>query len=240
MHRLARGLAASLALALVAALLWRAARGPARVRPLESPRAAAALAQGSVAMAVQRSAPAVVGVTAVTAAAVPGGGLLLTAEGSGFVVDPRGGILTSASLVRGAQRIVVRLHRGLALAAVGVRLDRRRDVALLQVRPGGRLPTLPLGSPAAPAAGTYVVSLGDAGATLGVVSSGARGVAVAGGRPLALLQTDAPLLRGNVGGPLLDVAGRVVGMATFSISGGQGIGFAVPAGEIRAALKELT
>jgi S1-C subfamily serine protease len=87
--------------------------------------------------------------------------------------------------------------------------------------------------------GGYVVSLGRRGASLGVVSSAPRRVAVLGRSVRRLLQTDAPLVGGNLGGPLIDLDGRVVGMLAPPVTS-RGIGFAVPARELRQVLGRST
>lgn len=198
------------------------------------------LSQASVAQVVRRSMPAVARVTALRPTGLrtaQGQPLSVTVTGSGFVVDPRGGVLTSAGLVTGAERIEVRCRDcGSPLPVTGVTLDGLRHVAYLHVHPPRRLPALRLGPARGPAAGSYVVALGGGGAAFGVISAEPRVFALPDGATRRLLQTDAPIHAGNVGGPLLDLEGRVVGMATLSVSAGKGIGFAIPAQDLRSAI----
>ena len=236
MNRLLWGIVASLGAMLAGTLMSLfALQRLHQPRPLQPAPPAEALSQASVARVVRRAEPAVVQILVQSRPdpqAAPGSTWRVV--GSGFVVDPHGEILTSAALVRGARRVEVRC-RSLAapLTADLVRLDPQRDVALLQVHPPRRMPALGLGPAAGPATGSYVVALGGGGVTLGVVSADVRHVALPGSTSRWLLQTDAPIPTGDLGGPLLDLSGRVAGMATYGVQVGRGIGFAVPAAELR-------
>ena len=210
------------------------------VRPMRSDQPRQALSQGSVAQVVRRGLPAMVRVTVLRPTGLRtsrGRPLSVKVTGSGFVVDARGGVLTSAGLVAGAQRTEVRCRRcGSSLPVTRVTLDGLRDVAYLRVHPPRRLAALRLGPAEGPAAGSYVVALGGESAQFGVVSAEARVFAQTDGTTRRLLQTDASIHAGNAGGPLLDLEGRVVGMSTYSVSAGKGIGFAVPARDLRLAI----
>lgn len=233
--------AAALLLAMFAALFAVAGRQTAR--PMRPTAPAQVLSQDSVGRVVRRTSPAVVRITVLKPSGLlspQGLPLMLESQGSGFLVDPRGGVLTSAQLVAGARRIEVRCS-GLAspLSVVRVKLDGLRDVALLQVHPPRLLPALKLGPASGPLVGSYVVALGGESAALGIISADTQRIALAGRPKQRLLQTDAPIDAGKVGGPLLDLGGRVVGMAQIGVRGAQGIAFAIPAQDLRLAMGRL-
>ncbi len=196
--------------------------------------------QDTGAQAVRRVAPAVARVSVLAASALPsvsGRPVAVRVVGSGFVVDPRGGVLTSASLVAGARSVDVQVGgHGPVLPVDTMSLDAADDIALLHVQPPNRLPALRLAAVGQPLAGTYVLALGHASAGFGVVSGDARRLLLPDGSLHHLLQTDAPINLGNVGGPLINLSGQVIGMATLQVPGGRGIGFAVPAEDIQAAI----
>ncbi len=215
-------------------------QGPKQAQPAQ---AGTAVAQDAVAQAVRRAAPAVVQVSAlaptgyVTAAGRP---IAVRLVGSGFVVDARGAILTSLRLVTGARRVEVRsAPMDTPLPVQRIDLDAADGVAVLHVRPARPLKALPLARRPA-AAGSYVLVLGRQGAAFGVVSAGARGMLVPGGGVRPLLQTDAPIHAGNVGGPLIDLSGHVVGMAMLQVAGGRRVAFAVPAQALSQTITRLS
>ena len=158
--------------------------------------------------------------------------------GSGFVWDQLGHIVTNSHVVEGASGAIVRLADGRSYRAALVGTDPSNDLAVLRIGVAiGRPPALPIGSSADLRVGQKVFAIGnpfglDWTLTTGIVSaldrslSGERGVAIRG-----LVQTDAAINPGNSGGPLLDSAGRVIGVNTaiYSPSGANaGVGFAVP------------
>ena len=215
---------------LAAALAVRAARDPGLRLTQRTGPVPAALDAVRIAAAVL---PGVVSIEVRT-----GGS---EATGSGFVVDDRGHILTNAHVVDGARRVRVVTQDGTRRTATVLGADPRQDVAVLQVDDGPPLPALELGRSDAVQVGDEVLAVGSplglvGTVTAGIVSAKDREVRLgtAGGRARAL-QTDAPINPGNSGGPLLDAAGRVVGIdsaiATLqggSASGSIGIGFAIP------------
>jgi serine protease Do len=166
------------------------------------------------------------------------------ASGSGFIVDTSGYIVTNNHVVESAQRITVKLSDGRELDATLIGSDKDTDVALLKVE-ASNLPTVALGDDRRLRVGDWVVAVGNpfglgGTVTAGIVSSIGRDI---GNGPYTdYIQIDAPINRGNSGGPTFDIGGRVVGMNTaiYSPSGGSvGIGFAVPASTIQAVVDQL-
>jgi serine protease Do len=166
------------------------------------------------------------------------------AAGSGFIVEPNGYIVTNSHVAENARRITVKLADGREFEARLVGADRDTDVALLKVE-ANNLPTVSLGDDRRLRVGDWVVAVGNpfglgGTVTAGIVSSIGRDI---GNGPYTdYIQIDAPINRGNSGGPTFDISGRVIGMNTaiFSPSGGSvGIGFAVPATTIQAIVNEL-
>jgi len=157
-------------------------------------------------------------------------------SGSGFLVRRDGCIVTSAQAVEAAEHIRVWLADGSELPARVVARDEERDLALLKVNAARPLPTLPLGEASGVKPGSLVVAVGspfgfEFSFTQGVVSAVGREVEAGRRHYRRLIQTDAALNRGNSGGPLIDVHGKVVGInsALYSPSGtDSGIGFAIP------------
>lgn len=170
--------------------------------------------------------------------------------GSGFVVDPRGEILTNHHVVSGADRIFVRFPGQLQeFNAVLVGSDPLTDLALLRIDPGGQtLPYLVFGDSEALAVGDWVVAVGnpfgnlEGSMTVGILSASGRGDLTIQGltpRYQDFLQTDASINFGNSGGPLVDIRGRVVGVNTAVNTVGQGIGFAVPSRLVEIVYRQL-
>ncbi len=158
--------------------------------------------------------------------------------GSGFVIDPRGYILTNYHVVAGAQSIEVILGDKTRSPAKFIGADQRNDVALIKIDPKGKqLATLTLGDSSALQVGQKVLAIGD---PFGFQSTLTTGVVSALGRTVQTsettfiddaIQTDASINRGNSGGPLIDTHGEVIGInsAIYTPSGTTaGIGFAIP------------
>jgi serine protease Do len=156
--------------------------------------------------------------------------------GAGVIVDADGYIMTNAHVVEGAQRVRVTLSLSGTSQRVEARvigIERQADLALLKID-CHQLPALTF-SVNPPQPGQMVVAIGSPSGlqnsvTMGVISSAWRQPDP--DNPMVYLQTDAPINRGNSGGPLVDVTGAVVGLNTFIISssgGSEGLGFAIPA-----------
>ncbi len=169
--------------------------------------------------------------------------------GSGFVIDPRGYILTNYHVVGGAQSIEVVLGDQSRHPAKFIGADQRNDVALLKIDPKGKkLVTLPLGDSGMLQVGQKVLAIGN---PFGFQSTLTTGVVSALGRTVQTsqttfideaIQTDAAINRGNSGGPLINSHGEVIGInsAIFTPSGTTaGIGFAIPINSAKAIAIDL-
>lgn len=182
------------------------------------------------------------------------------AQGSGFIVDPQGRILTNAHVitnvastpgtVRGATEIFVEFRDGERVPAKIIGWDLFNDVGVIEVDPAThRLQPVPLGSSASLRVGSPVAAIGS---PFGKQSSLAVGVISATGRSIDALtsgfaisdaiQIDAPINRGNSGGPLFDARGRVIGInAQIQSTSGtaEGVGFAIPIDTAIRSLRQL-
>lgn len=166
--------------------------------------------------------------------------------GSGFIFDPRGYILTSGHVIKGADQIQVTLGDKKKYAAKVVGIDPRTDIAVLKI-PGSNFPYVELGDSDRLQVGDWVLAIGN---PFGLVQTVTSGIVSAKGRSdMGILdyedfiQTDAAINPGNSGGPLVDIDGRVVGMNTaiLSRSGGyMGIGFAIPSNLIKRVVSRAT
>lgn len=158
--------------------------------------------------------------------------------GSGFIIDPRGYILTNYHVVEGAQSIEVVLGDQSRYAAKYIGADQRNDVALIKIEPKGKqLTVLKLGDSGGIQVGQKVLAIGnpfgfESTLTTGVVSATGRTVQTSQSTFIEqAIQTDAAINRGNSGGPLIDTHGDVIGInsAIYTPSGTTaGIGFAIP------------
>lgn len=159
-------------------------------------------------------------------------------DGSGFIADTSGSIITNFHVIEGATAIAVRLPNGDIYDQVRVRaFDVRKDLAIIQI-PGFGLPTVDLGDSDAVRVGEQVVLIGNPlGVLEGSVStgviSGIRESESAGGR---LIQTDAAANPGNSGGPLVDSTGKVIGVLSFKLRGTENLNFVVPINYARGLL----
>jgi serine protease Do len=162
--------------------------------------------------------------------------------GSGFIISPDGYILTNHHVVRNASEIRVKLADDRTYPAKLVGGDRKTDVALLKVKPKGKLPTVYLGDSDKLEVGDWAIAIGSPfglghTVTAGIISGKDR---VIGHGPYDdFLQTDASINPGNSGGPLFDASGNVVGINTAIVAGGSGIGFAVPINLAKELLPQL-
>jgi S1-C subfamily serine protease len=169
--------------------------------------------------------------------------------GSGFVIDPRGYILTNYHVVAGAQSIEVVLGDKTRSPAKFIGADQRNDVALIKIDPKGKqLAALPLGDSSTLLVGQKVLAIGDpfgfqSTLTTGVVSALGRTVQTSDSTYIDdAIQTDASINRGNSGGPLIDTHGEVIGInsAIYTPSGTTaGIGFAIPINTAKLIANDL-
>jgi serine protease Do len=167
--------------------------------------------------------------------------------GSGFIIDKSGLIVTNNHVVEGASKLKVKLPDGRSFDAKVVGTDPATDVALLKVKSDKPLPTVEFGNDRALRVGDWVVAVGNPyglsnSVTAGIVSSIGREIGNADQPYTDFIQIDAPINRGNSGGPTFDLRGQVVGMNSmiFSPTGGSiGIGFAIPASTIKDVVAAL-
>ncbi len=166
------------------------------------------------------------------------------AGGSGFVISADGFIVTNNHVIEGATKIRVRLgERYYDAELKGA--DPSTDLALLKIEAGSSLAFLPLGDSEALRVGDYVMAIGnplllDHTVTVGVVSAKGRSIGLT--RDVSFenfIQTDAAINRGNSGGPLINLRGDVIGIATAMNWGAENIGFAVPVSTLKTVLPQL-
>ena len=167
------------------------------------------------------------------------------AAGAGFIIDAAGTIVTNNHVVAGAERIRVTLNDGRGFEARLVGRDPATDLAVIEIDAGEDLPFVAFGDSKATRVGDWVLTIGNPfglenSVTMGIVS--ARGRSIGAGRYDDFLQIDAPINRGNSGGPAFNTRGEVIGVNTaiFSPSGGSvGIGFAIPSAMVEEIVAEL-
>lgn len=165
--------------------------------------------------------------------------------GSGFFFDRRGLILTNEHVIHGASQISVRLFgRTRVVEADVIGTHYELDLAVLRVPKPKGLPILELARKRDLRVGEWVVAIGnplglDHTVTVGVISAKERPMAIGDRTYPHLIQTDAAINRGNSGGPLINLRGKVVGINTAVSQSSQGIGFAIAVDVIRKALKEI-
>jgi serine protease Do len=168
-----------------------------------------------------------------------------TSLGSGFIVDPRGYIVTNNHVIADADAITVILHDNTNLKARVVGRDPKTDVALLKVDNKKPLPAVTWGESDRARVGDWVLAIGNPFGLGGSVTAGilsARQRDINSGPYDDYLQTDAPINRGNSGGPMFNMDGQVIGINTaiYSPSGGSiGIGFAIPSSLAEEVVDEL-
>jgi len=170
-------------------------------------------------------------------------------SGTGFIWDPAGDIVTNNHVVEGTNGLVVRLSSDEVGEAEIVGTAPTYDLAVIRLKSPRQLPSpISVGTSADLKVGQMALAIGnpfglDQTLTTGVVSALKRRLPTSGGREISnVIQTDAPINPGNSGGPLLDSAGRLIGVNTaiFSPSGSNaGIGFAIPVDVVNRVVPEL-
>jgi serine protease Do len=166
--------------------------------------------------------------------------------GTGFIIESDGYILTNNHVIEGADKIEVKVGDRDDYTAKVVGRDPATDLALLKIEGSRPFPTVRLGDSDRIRVGEWVMAIGDPlnfdkSVTVGVISGKGRyaGLSRATQSFESLLQTDAAINFGNSGGPLVNVAGEVVGINTAISSRAQNIGFAVPVNVARRLLPQL-
>jgi serine protease Do len=181
------------------------------------------------------------------------------ALGSGFIVDPRGYIITNNHVVDKADHIYVKLStdpengadQGRLATVIGV--DKETDIAVIKIDTKTPLPTVKLGNSDGAQVGDWVLAIGspfglDQTVSAGIVSARNREIPDVGANGVAqnqfqrFIQTDAAINPGNSGGPLVDMAGQVIGMNTAiytQSAGSEGVGFAMPSDTVIRVYNDL-
>ena len=165
-------------------------------------------------------------------------------QGSGFIIEPDGVILTNAHVIEGAKKVIVRLVDKSEFEANVIGTDPPTDIALLKISAKEPLPTLAMGDSDHLQVGEWIMAVGN---PFGLDSSVSSGIVSAKGRHLGqaydrLIQTDASLNPGSSGGPLVNLNGRVVGISKAIVSqggGNIGISFATPINLVKEILPQL-
>lgn len=174
-----------------------------------------------------------------------GGPERMEAEGSGFFIDAAGHVVTNNHVVEDADEIKIRFSDGKEIAAKLVGADPLTDLAVLKVEPPKGQAYVQFAEDVTLRVGDWVIAVGNPFGLGGTVTSGivsAIGGQNREGQFLDFIQIDAPINRGNSGGPTFDLKGRVVGVNTaiYSPNGGSvGIGFAIPAKVAKETVAQL-
>jgi len=171
----------------------------------------------------------------------------VSGQGSGFIYDRSGSILTNAHVVNRADRVTVTLKDGREFEGRVLGTDTVTDLAVVKIdAAGGSLPVAPLGNSETVRVGDWAIAVGnplglDNTVTLGIISTLNRSSAQAGipDKRIDFIQTDAAINPGNSGGPLLNERGEVIGINTAIRAGATGIGFAIPINTAREATTQL-
>jgi serine protease Do len=167
-------------------------------------------------------------------------------SGSGFLISADGYIVTNNHVIEGADEITVTLKDGRELKARLIGRDENTDLAVIKVE-GGGFTFVTFENAAKPRVGDWVIAVGNpfglgGTATAGIVSAYGRNLNDESSTYVDYVQIDAPINRGNSGGPTFDTYGRVIGVnsAIFSPTGGSvGIGFAIPADVADSITRQL-
>jgi serine protease Do len=168
------------------------------------------------------------------------------ALGSGFIINPQGYIVTNNHVVANADKVTVIFQNGSRHPATVVGRDEKTDLALIKIKSNGKLPYVDWGNSNDVKVGDWVVAVGNpfglgGTVTAGIVSAIGRNISDEGPYD-DFLQIDAPINRGNSGGPTFDLSGHVIGINTaiYSPSGGSvGIGFDIPSNTAKYVISQL-
>lgn len=172
----------------------------------------------------------------------------IAGQGSGFIIESDGLLLTNAHVVNRADRVTVTLKDGREFDGRVLGADEVTDLAVVKISPGNeRLPVAPLGDSDLVQVGDWAIAVGnplglDNTVTLGIVSTLKRSSVQVGipDKRLDFIQTDAAINPGNSGGPLLNDRGEVIGINTAIRADAMGIGFAIPINKVKSILPLLS
>lgn len=169
----------------------------------------------------------------------------LRGQGSGFIIDPSGVIVTNAHVVNRADKVTVILKDGRQFEGKVQGADEITDLAVVKIN-GQNLPVAPLGDSGGVQVGDWAIAVGnplglDNTVTLGIISTLQRSSTEVGipDKRLDFIQTDAAINPGNSGGPLLNERGEVIGINTAIRADAMGIGFAIPINKAKEIAGEL-
>ncbi len=163
-------------------------------------------------------------------------------EGTGFIINKNGYILTNAHVVENSEQLQVTLADKSLFQGKLIGFDKTGDLALVKIDSDKSLPVAPLGSSDKLKVGDWVMAIGspfgfDETVTVGIVSGKGRSI---GASPYDdFIQTDASVNPGNSGGPLINLQGEVVGINTAILSVAQGMGFSIPIDIVKVQLPNL-
>ena len=165
--------------------------------------------------------------------------------GSGFIIDPKGFILTNNHVIEGATKITIGLLGGDRYRAKVIGIDRETDLAVLKIDADRELPVMKFGDSDAAQVGDWVLAIGspfglEQTVTAGIISKKDRDTSNSSFQ--RFLQTDAAINRGNSGGPLVNMRGEAIGVNSqiATLTGDyNGIGFALPANEAKFVAEQI-
>ncbi len=163
-------------------------------------------------------------------------------EGSGFIINENGYILTNAHVIENSDSVQIALSTGGLFKGKIIGMDRVADLAIIKIDSPDPLPVIPLGHSNELKPGDWVMAIGspfglDLTVTVGIVSAKGRSL---GATPYDdFIQTDTPINPGNSGGPLINTQGEVVGINTAVMQMGQGLGFSLPVDLAKKLIPEL-
>ncbi|EDX83647.1 Trypsin domain protein [Synechococcus sp. PCC 7335] len=172
----------------------------------------------------------------------------LRGQGSGFIINDQGDILTNAHVVNNADQVTVKLKDGRQFEGYVEGVDEITDLAVIRINTAGEpLPVSTLGDSDSVEVGDWAIAVGnplglDNTVTLGIVSTLKRSSAAVGipDKRIDFIQTDAAINPGNSGGPLLNAQGEVIGINTAIRADAMGIGFAIPINKAKAIQASLS